>query len=151
LASTGAHSVAIKIRGDSKSILSWALRGKFHSPFAISASLLLIAICRRFEFTIRETEHFSSEANRICDARSRGKDPSNMIGFAQARPNQQLRNIRSPYLFGGGRGPTVALINLANPILFRDNNIGADDTKMLSHMRAIQTGLDAWEHSILFT
>ena len=149
LASIGVHSVAIKIRGDSKSILSWALRGKFHSPFAISASLVLIAICRRFEFTIRETEHLSSEANHLCDARSRGVDPSNMIGFQKARSNCPLRDTGSPYLFGGQYGPTLALINLANPIIFRDTNIGSDDNLMLNHMRSIQIALDTWEHNIL--
>ena len=148
LASTGVHGVAVKIRGDSVSILSWALEGKFQSPFAISAALVFVAICRRFEFTIRETEFIPSEANRICDARSRGADPSKMLGFQIPFPSHPLRNNCVPHLFGGPRGPTLKLIQLANPITFRDSGIADSDQLMLSHMRDIQKTLDAWEMGI---
>ena len=43
LASTGARGVAIKIIGDSVSILTWTVEGKYNSEHAISAALILVA------------------------------------------------------------------------------------------------------------
>ena len=88
LVSTGARGVAIKIRVDSVFILSWPHTCKFNSQLALSASLLFVAIYRRFEFSIREAECFTFEENWIYDARSRGVNPSQMMGLVPTLRSQ---------------------------------------------------------------
>ena len=59
----------------------------------------------------------------------------------------QFQNMSQ--LFGGPRDITLKIINLANPIMFRDSGIAKDESKMLRHMYLIHDMLEEWESSLI--
>jgi hypothetical protein len=61
----------IKLVGDNKTALSWALNRNFHSVDTRIASAVFMLLTLRYKLVVVETEHISSEDNFRCDSMSR--------------------------------------------------------------------------------
>jgi hypothetical protein len=110
LAHRGVRRTAVRLRGDSMSVLEWtaASQTTFKSSIARGAAMLFSAICDRFDLTIdEEWQHLRSEQNVVCDDLSRGVTVSeDLIG-----PEGLQSPLSHPYL-----QQIVALCNpLVNP------------------------------------
>jgi hypothetical protein len=133
------------LRGDSRTALSWVTEGKFTSRHAISAAILLKAIITRFEFSFAPSlEFISSDENRVCDARSRGSDPSELENYLPLAQSEARFTHSGRCLFGAPAPATMALIALADPIPFRDRNVIVHENLLLLHLERVETALTAW-------
>ena len=80
LANRGVRRSAIRLRGDSMSVLEWTADSQttFKSTIARSAAMLFSAITGRFDLNIdKNWQHLSSEQNGVCDDLSRDIHISN--------------------------------------------------------------------------
>jgi hypothetical protein len=148
-ASAGFRGTCFYLRGDSITVLSWASKNRFNSPHALSAALLLKAIMSRFDYSfLKETEFIKSDVNRITDARSRGKDPSNLVNYIPTPPDLARFQDSNGCIYGAPAAATKKLFALADPIVFRDNKIMDSEHLLLTHMKSIEDALTEWESAL---
>jgi len=104
LAREGVRNAGVRMRGDSKSSLSWATNEKFKcGPSEGTATLFLMA-CELTNISVEDSEFLRGVDNTECDKLSRGQSPGD-LGY----PAHATREIR--------RGGTLArLIELCDPL-----------------------------------
>jgi ribonuclease HI len=82
LAQRGVRRAAVRLRGDSMSVLQWTSNSQttFKSTIARNAAMVFTAIAGRFDYIMSEDwQHISSEANWVCDNLSRNVPITNEL------------------------------------------------------------------------
>jgi hypothetical protein len=82
LAQRGVRRAAVRLRGDSMSVLQWTANSQttFKSTIARNAAMVFTAIAGRFDYIMSEDwQHISSEANWVCDNLSRNVPITNEL------------------------------------------------------------------------
>jgi hypothetical protein len=103
----------------------------------------------RFDYSfLKETEFIKSDVNRITDARSRGKDPSNLVNYIPTPPDLARFQDSNGCIYGAPAAATKKLFALADPIVFRDNKIMDSEHLLLTHMKSIEDALTEWESAL---
>ena len=70
----GRTPCAIRLRGDSKTALSWADKGSFRSDRVLNAATIFIVQCQLLGVTVTHSQHLPKERNTAADFLSRTRD-----------------------------------------------------------------------------
>lgn len=81
LASVGVRDVAVRLRGDSMSALTWALRRSYKSPLARGAATVYTMLGLHYNISVRESIHIPGVSNVDCDSLSRFYTTPGALGF----------------------------------------------------------------------
>ena len=76
----GLEEIAIRVRGDSVSALSWVSDMKFGEKRSRRAAIVYIMLLSTFGLHVPDQVHLPGEDNWVCDGLSRDKDPAE-LGF----------------------------------------------------------------------
>jgi hypothetical protein len=70
-----------------------------------------------------------------------------MVGYIPT-PVEEARFQNVHHIFGGPELLTRNLIELADPIKFRDLKIAEDESRLVAHLVKIEEALDAWQFAV---
>ena len=70
----GRTPCAVRLRGDSKTAISWANKGSFRSDRLLNAATLFVLQCQLLDVTVVDCVHLPKELNTAADYLSRNRD-----------------------------------------------------------------------------
>jgi hypothetical protein len=109
----GIRDVAIEVRGDSETALSWAVKGRPKGDLATNAAMVFALLCIIGGFRVTMESWISGEDNWRCDRLSRLGEKGQLDNLSVRRALDDMDRVATPVIELGE--PVLNLLALCNP------------------------------------